>query len=149
MIVDDVFLSIGSANLNRRGFYHDGECNIFVLPDMLRTSPDKPVRTDNPVRNFRRRLWSEMADLPEAVGIPLMDDPIASTALLKRSYFYGNRLVVPEARPNHLMHGAKTSDGALFLALQAFVLTVVSIEQTHRHLFNSVADPTSSLDPHA
>jgi phosphatidylserine/phosphatidylglycerophosphate/cardiolipin synthase-like enzyme len=143
MIVDDVFLSIGSANLNRRGFYHDGECNIFVLPDMLRTS------LDNPVRKFRRRLWSEMADLPEPVGLSLMDDPIASTALLKRSYFYGNRLVEPEARPYHLMHGATTSDGAIFLALQALVLGIVLDDQNHRRLFNSVADPTSSLDPHA
>ena len=32
MVVDDVFLSLGSANLDRRGFFYDGEINAFTIP---------------------------------------------------------------------------------------------------------------------
>lgn len=139
MIVDDAFISLGSANLNRRGLYHDGEANIFVVPERLRTG------LDNPIRSFRRRLWAEMADLPEPVGLPLMDDPIGSAALFKRSYFYGNRAVEPEAAPPHVMSGATTSDGVVFLVLQALVFATATL--SHKKLFDSVADPTSLLDP--
>ena len=36
MMIDDLFVSIGSANLNRRGFFHDGELNVFAIPEELR-----------------------------------------------------------------------------------------------------------------
>ena len=58
MIVDDVFLGIGSANVNRRGLYHDGEINVFSVSQQLKAAPN------NPIAALRRRLWAEMLDLP-------------------------------------------------------------------------------------
>jgi len=43
MMVDDIFASIGSANLSRRGFHSDTETNVFVIPDSLRFDPSNPV----------------------------------------------------------------------------------------------------------
>ena len=43
MIVDDVFVSIGSANINRRGLYHDGEINVFSVPQRLKAARDNPI----------------------------------------------------------------------------------------------------------
>ena len=57
-IIDDVFLGIGSANINRRGHYHDGEITLYSVPQRLKTS------RANPVAALRRRLWAEMLDLP-------------------------------------------------------------------------------------
>jgi hypothetical protein len=53
MIVDDVFLSIGSANMNRRGHFHDGEINAMALPPHMKRDPD------NPARGLRCQLWGE------------------------------------------------------------------------------------------
>ena len=33
MMIDDVFVSIGSANINRRGLFTDGEINVFAVPE--------------------------------------------------------------------------------------------------------------------
>ena len=43
MVVDDVFVSIGSANVNRRGFCHDGEINAFAIPSA--STPSLPGTT--------------------------------------------------------------------------------------------------------
>ena len=45
MVIDDVFVSIGSANLNRRGFFYDGEINVFAVPQHLAASPENPARS--------------------------------------------------------------------------------------------------------
>ena len=39
IIVDDVFVGIGSCNANRRGFFHDGEITAFAVPDSSRLAP--------------------------------------------------------------------------------------------------------------
>ena len=44
MIVDDVFVSIGSANINRRGLYHDGEINVFSVPAAAEGRARQPGR---------------------------------------------------------------------------------------------------------
>jgi phosphatidylserine/phosphatidylglycerophosphate/cardiolipin synthase-like enzyme len=137
MIVDDVFLSVGSANLNRRGFLHDGELNIFCLPQGLKTSPR------NPVAPLRRRLWAEMLDLPYPMCEPLLRDPLAATALFERSPFAGNRFADLEAYPTHLMAGATTGDGIVTTLLQlAFAGLTIS---SHADLFDAVIDPASGL----
>jgi phosphatidylserine/phosphatidylglycerophosphate/cardiolipin synthase-like enzyme len=46
MIVDDKWLTVGSANANARGFFLDFEANLVV-------------RDDDTARLFRRRLWKE------------------------------------------------------------------------------------------
>lgn len=46
MIVDDVWLTVGSANLNTRSSYSDSELNVVVRDETI-------------VRDLRQRLWSE------------------------------------------------------------------------------------------
>ncbi|MFY9918041.1 MAG: hypothetical protein WAL26_06525, partial [Mycobacterium sp.] len=38
MMVDDMFVAIGSTNINRRGFFHDGEITAFAIPEELRNA---------------------------------------------------------------------------------------------------------------
>lgn len=142
MIVDDVFLSVGSANLNRRGFYFDGECNLFTVPQSLRAG------ADNPVRALRKQLWAEMLDLPLTVADPLLEDPVASSTLFDRSWFLGNRFVRAEAYPTHLMiRNFAGGDGIVFALLNhlGFALLTGSTQP----LFDTVIDPSSPLDPDA
>ncbi|HKV09197.1 MAG TPA: phospholipase D-like domain-containing protein, partial [Thermoanaerobaculia bacterium] len=86
-IIDDVFLTIGSANMNRRGFFHDGEINAFAVPQALRAAPD------NPARRLRTLLWAEHLGLPPAMGPALLGDPIAAFDLFRRTRSEGQRLV--------------------------------------------------------
>jgi phosphatidylserine/phosphatidylglycerophosphate/cardiolipin synthase-like enzyme len=142
MIVDDVFLSVGSANLNRRGFYSDGECNLMTVPEGLRASPD------NPVRALRKQLWAEVLDLPPGIGDPLLEDPIAASALFERSYFLGNRYVEAEAFPKHVMiHNFAGGDGLVGTILNHLGIALLAGSQLP--LFDTVVDPSSGLDPHA
>ena len=141
MIVDDLFLSVGSANLNRRGFYHDGECNVFVVPESLRSGT-------NPVHTLRKQLWADMLDLPVEIADPLLDDPVASSALFDRSWFDGNRYVPFDAQPSNPMGlSFAPGDGWVGFVLGALGFTVASM--VHEDLFDAVADPTTSLDPDA
>jgi phosphatidylserine/phosphatidylglycerophosphate/cardiolipin synthase-like enzyme len=139
-IVDDMFLGVGSANLNRRGFYSDGECNLFVVPEALRAGPA------NPVRALRRRLWSEMLDLPAAFE-PLLDDPVAAGALFERSYLHGNRFVPANASPVHVVRNFAGGDGLVASLLNH--LGVVLLTGSEVALFDTVVDPGSALDPDA
>jgi phosphatidylserine/phosphatidylglycerophosphate/cardiolipin synthase-like enzyme len=52
-IVDDRWLTIGSANLNAHSFFNDSEVNVQVADPAL-------------ARATRLRLWSEHLELPEA-----------------------------------------------------------------------------------
>jgi hypothetical protein len=141
MIVDDVFLSVGSANLNRRGFYSDGECNVFSVPQALRTS------ADNPVRALRKQLWAEMLDIPLSIADPLLEDPVASSALFDRSYFLGNRYVEAEAFPKHVMiHNFAGGDGLVGTIFQHLGVAL-ALAPSQTAIFNTVVDPSSSLDP--
>jgi hypothetical protein len=135
MIVDDVFLGLGSANLNRRGLFHDGEINIFTMPQALKAA------AANPVAALRRRLWAEMLNLPAEMAAPLLEDPLAAAKLFDRSPFAGNRYVEIDAAPVHVMWGATTGDGIVGNVLQAAGFTVVGLN--HVELFNTVVDPTS------
>jgi phosphatidylserine/phosphatidylglycerophosphate/cardiolipin synthase-like enzyme len=138
MIVDDVFLGIGSANLNRRGLFHDGEINVFSLPEAMKAI--KP----NPVAQFRQRLWAEMCDLPEKMIAPLLADPIAGARLFERSPLTGNRIVDCEALPATLMLDATTGDALITTLLQGFMFTVGAID--HIRLFDAVIDPSSRVE---
>jgi phosphatidylserine/phosphatidylglycerophosphate/cardiolipin synthase-like enzyme len=139
MIVDDVFLGIGSANVNRRGLYHDGEINVFSVSQQLKAAPN------NPIAALRRRLWAEMLDLPVATAGPLLDDPRAAARLFDRSPFHGNRFVDLDARPTNLMYDATSGDG---LALILFRLALLDefVILDHAKLFDGVIDPTSGLE---
>ena len=56
LIVDDRFMSVGSANKNNRGLVYEGEMNVAVLDEVW-------------VRDARRRVLSNM------LGTPVSDDP--------------------------------------------------------------------------
>jgi phosphatidylserine/phosphatidylglycerophosphate/cardiolipin synthase-like enzyme len=139
MIVDDVFLGVGSANLNRRGLFHDSEINIFVVPEALRHD------AGNPVSDLRRRLWAEMLDLPRDLAAPLLDDPRAAARLFDRSPFAGNRYTPIDAFPAHLMFGATTGDGLAGTALQLGIASKIIIPD-HRKLFDALIDPSSATE---
>jgi len=139
MIVDDVFLSVGSANLNRRGFYHDGEMNIFALQEDMRWG------ANNPISLLRRRLMAELCDLPEGIADSLVRDPGNAEAGLKRSYFLGNRFVPVDRAPWHRMLGYSSGTSVAMEVLKAPLFAVVGFQ--HAKIFDSVVDPTSDLDP--
>jgi phosphatidylserine/phosphatidylglycerophosphate/cardiolipin synthase-like enzyme len=137
IIIDDVFLGVGSANLNRRGYCHDGEMNVYALPGALRADPA------NPVARLRRRLWAEALDLPLAAAEPLLQDPVAASALFTRSPFAGNRFVEIEALPKHVMFGSQSINGVVTQVLQGLAAVVAAATETQ--VFNTLSDPTSGM----
>ena len=137
-IVDDVFMGIGSANINRRGHYHDGEITLYSVPQHL-----KATRA-NPVAVLRRRLWAEMLDLPLATAEPLLEDPIAAARLFDRSPLQGNRFCDIEAYPIHLMQNTTGGDGLVQTLLKTALGVGISFDL--EALYNGVIDPTSALE---
>lgn len=135
MIVDDVFLSVGSANINRRGLFHDGEINIFTVPQSLKTA------ATNPIAALRRKLWAEMLNLPAGMSEPLLEDPQAGANLFNRSSFSGNRYVDIDSYPSHLMLGATLSADVIPTLLHATGFTIAAAQ--HIRLFETVVDPTN------
>jgi phosphatidylserine/phosphatidylglycerophosphate/cardiolipin synthase-like enzyme len=109
LLVDDVFVGVGSANVNRRGFFHDGEIHLFTMPQSLRAS------ANNPILALRRRLWADLLDIPSTLAGPLLDDPVAAAKLFTRSPFLGNRFAAVDAVTDHLLFGATTGDSLITL----------------------------------
>jgi phosphatidylserine/phosphatidylglycerophosphate/cardiolipin synthase-like enzyme len=135
MIVDDVFVGIGSANLNRRGLFYDGEISCFTIAEGLRTSPR------NPALALRRQLWAEMFDLPADLAAPLLTDPIAAAQLFARSPFAGNRHMLLNAQPPNLMLSYAPGDGAAGDVLTGLGFVVAA--SNWPTIFTQVVDPTS------
>ena len=138
LLVDDVFVAVGSANVNRRGFYHDGEIHLFTMPQSLRAMPN------NPIAKLRRRLWADLLDIPTTLAGPLMDDPVAAANLFNRSPFLGNRFADIDAVPSHILFGATTGDSLISTLLQGFVFGVGAIN--HARLFDAIVDPSSAVE---
>jgi len=137
-IVDDVFLGIGSANINRRGHYHDGEITLYSVPQRLKAS------RANPVAALRRRLWAEMLDLPLKTAEPLLEDPIAAAKLFDRSPLQGNRFTDIEAYPTHLMQDVTGGDGVVLTLLSTALGFALAGDL--QALYDGVIDPTSALE---
>lgn len=145
MMVDDVFVGIGSMNLNRRGFYHDGEMVASALPAALAAARDNPART------LRTALWAEHLGIAPAMGDALLGDPIAAFELFRRSRYQGSRFtpfrefLVPHAGT----HLPKMLEGVLgepvYIALEALLQGFLQANRTK--LWNAVADPTTAVDP--
>ncbi len=145
MMVDDVFVGIGSMNLNRRGFYHDGEMVVSAIPAHLAAT------RDNPARKLRTALWAEHLGVDPAMGEALLNDPVASYELFRRSRYQGSRFtpfrefLVPHA-DTHLPKMLESVLGQpLYIGLEAVVQGFLAGNRTA--LWNDVIDPTSSADP--
>ncbi|MGE0398274.1 MAG: phospholipase D-like domain-containing protein [Kofleriaceae bacterium] len=138
MVVDDVFLAIGSANLNRRGLKHDGETAVFTVPMELRRT------SANLARKFRIAAWADHLDLPPAIAAPLLHDPIRGSELFLREYERGNR-----ATEIDLVGLANVVPGLLTMPTSSFFLNMLSIfgvsvlASNDEALWNTLADPTT------
>lgn len=147
ILVDDVFAGIGSANVNRRGFYSDGEGHFFWVPERLKAKPPAgAARTHNPIARLRHEIWAELLNLPYPMAAPLLDDPVAAAALFDRLPIHGNRFTPKDAIPQTLAFGTfNGGDSIIALVLQALFSTIVGMN--HTAIFNGVADPTTHLEP--
>ncbi|MFT3908286.1 MAG: phospholipase D-like domain-containing protein [Ferruginibacter sp.] len=149
MMIDDMFVSIGSANLNRRGFHSDTETNVFVVPELLRFDPD------NPVSSLRKKLWAEWLNIPSCMGKTLLEDPVAASKLFDRDTATGNRFVpytaVSKAVASYLGNMGNVSLSADMFPidlLTEFKNLIVRIAQAeipfqYDELFFHVTDPSS------
>ena len=141
MVVDDIFLSVGSSNLNRRGFFHDGEMNVFAVPEHLRRDPA------NPALRLRCQLWAEHFGLPREMGLSLLADPISALHFFDRSWYRGSHWLP-------LLFGSSTEPPAVTLStpnslpalLVAMVEDVITVAQKST-IWATLVDPTTSLDP--
>ena len=109
-IVDDQWLTIGSANLNEHSFFNDSEMNVACCDPTL-------------ARGNRLRLWSEHLELPvEAVGgdpteiVDQLWKPIAREQLERREH--------GEPATHRLLElrGVSRRSAALLGPLQGFVV---------------------------
>ena len=145
MMVDDVFVSIGSTNLNRRGFFHDGEINVFAIPQALRSAPD------NPARALRTALWAEHLAIAPHMGASLLRDPIAGFDLFLRPHFAGNRFTPLSATDIRPFLGI--SDVQLWPLTVMGMLSVAGgalqslPSMFYQRIWNLLSDPTTGLDP--
>jgi phosphatidylserine/phosphatidylglycerophosphate/cardiolipin synthase-like enzyme len=145
MMIDDVFVSIGSTNINRRGFFHDSEITAFAIPQDLRGA------ADNPARDLRTRLWAEHLGLAPEMGAALLYDPNAAFELFRRSRYQGNRftqlseLAVPTPTLSTL---PDATDALPSWAKQFLQFGVeITLEAESNNFFNTLSDPTTPIDP--
>ena len=141
MIIDDIFLSLGSANINRRGFYHDGEAQTFSLPQKLGTA------INNPIRDLRMKLWADILNLPRDLATSLLRDPIASAKLFLRTPQQGNRFVDLKGRGPIQLLGSTSTSGAQDIIMQSLLLGTIIPFFTYDKFYKTIVDPTTGLEP--
>ena len=143
VLIDDVYASIGSANMNRRWMYHDGELNAHVVPGRLRAA------ADNPVRSLRCRIWADHAGIPPQLAESELADPIAALPLLMRPRAAGNPLSRHELLDNNLPEGIEIQTKTAMQTLATIFggLGQVGGEVAKAALWRTLIDPTTSLDP--
>jgi phosphatidylserine/phosphatidylglycerophosphate/cardiolipin synthase-like enzyme len=143
MIVDDVFLSVGSANMNRHGHFHDGEINALALPQHLKRDPS------NPARVLRCHLWAEHLGLSPEMGPSLFADPLSALPYFDRPWFAGNRWqpLTWSGAPTDTELGFSFTDS---IAMQFLQLAVgAGTEHYKSTLWPLLVDPTCISDPNA
>ena len=146
LMVDDIFVAIGSCNWNRRGFYHDGEVDVFAVPDRLKAS------RDNPAFLLRTALWAEQLGFTPCMGRSVLADPVEGFELFRRSRYAGNRFtpyrefVAPRgdlSALNDMKLWKLLPDSVkvtLLATVNAFTMTQVP------NIWNTMTDPTTSLE---
>lgn len=147
MLIDDAFASIGSANANRRGFYSDGECNIFGLRDQV-------TEGDNWIRDLRLDLWAEHLGVPPEYARTALLDPAASLALIDRKFTIGNRFTTFDAQPTEngatmsleFIESTSTLGGVVAVAKFIGGMAAVMAGADSDAVFNTIIDPSSELE---
>ena len=145
MMIDDVFVGVGSMNLNRRGFYHDGEMVASAIPAHLAAT------RDNPARKLRTALWAEHLGLDPAMGEALLNDPVAAYELFRRTQYQGSRFLpfsqfLLPAAPNYVPKTVSTILGdAISFGLETLIHGTVFGYRAS--VWNDVSDPTTGADP--
>jgi phosphatidylserine/phosphatidylglycerophosphate/cardiolipin synthase-like enzyme len=147
LMVDDMFVAIGSSNWNRRGFYHDGEADAFAIPDRLKAA------RDNPAFLLRTALWAEHLGLTPFMGRSLLADPVEAFELFKRTLYQGNRFchyrefLAPRGDLSALNDFEifqlipDSIKVTLIATANAFLLTEI------KNLWNTLTDATTGVDP--
>ena len=146
MVIDDAFAAIGSANLNRRGHFSDGECNLFAIREELSYG-------DNWIRDLRKKLWSEVLGVPEEYGDVAFDDPVANLKLFDRKFVTGSRFAPFKAQPFRTdmdvqaAFTASTSKfgGIGFIAGVGQALLEAAVGTQVDAIFDSIIDPSSKV----
>lgn len=141
MIVDDINVYIGSGNINRRGFFSDGEIGVFAVPEQLKAAPD------NPARILRTDIWAEHLNIPPSMGPALLQDPIAAFELFRRHFYGGNRFV-----PLSLFDLNDDADLQFSINSNLLMNALVNIgmgwfTSVREKIYNSFSDPTTIDDP--
>jgi phosphatidylserine/phosphatidylglycerophosphate/cardiolipin synthase-like enzyme len=140
MIVDDVFVGVGSCNANRRGFFHDGEITAFAVPEQLKAAPD------NPARALRCALWAEHLGIPPSMGPALLADPVAAADLFRRPTQAGNRFSRFSAlgiKPEISLFDGEAATWMKMLQ----TIGVLAADGLVPFVWNVLADPTTATDP--
>jgi phosphatidylserine/phosphatidylglycerophosphate/cardiolipin synthase-like enzyme len=142
MIADDVFVSVGSSNLNRRGLEHDGEINAFAVPAHLKRD------SANPALRLRCQLWAEHLGLSPELGLSLLADPLSALRFFDRSWYRGSRwqpldFASASGRPAI----AIPTSGSVFGQLIGIAEGVVEAAETST-AWAALVDPTTANDPH-
>ena len=140
MIVDDVFVGVGSCNANRRGYFHDGEITAFAVPEQLKSAPE------NPARALRCALWAEHLGIPPSMGPALLGDPVAAADLFRRSTQEGNRLSSFAALGIKPELGLFDGESATWVKM-LMTLGITFTEGVVPFVWNVFADPTTATDP--
>jgi phosphatidylserine/phosphatidylglycerophosphate/cardiolipin synthase-like enzyme len=136
MVIDDIFMTVGSANVNRRGHFHDGELNVFAVPQRLKNDPT------NPARNMRCRLWAEHLGLSPEMGLSLLSDPLSALAYFGRSWYVGSPFQ-PFTFTGSTLTDVNFGTGLLSTLVGA------TLDSYKPVLWNTAVDPTTTADPDA
>jgi len=148
VLIDDAFASIGSANCNRRGYYSDGECNIFAMRETIADG------SDNWIRNLRVALWAEHLGVTEEYGRIALLDPAACLPLFDRKFITGNRFTPVDAQPYSVdlelateFVDTTTALGGLAMigTLAAGIGAAIAGSQSDA-IFDTIVDPGSQVE---
>jgi phosphatidylserine/phosphatidylglycerophosphate/cardiolipin synthase-like enzyme len=153
MMIDDLFASIGSANMNRRGYHSDSETNVFFVPEPLRFTPS------NPIAALRKELWAEVLNIPVEMGKNLLEDPIGASRLFDRDGNTGNRFI-PYRAVSTMVKSVMNKLGDMNITTDSFdslqtlknslsALALFTEGFDYDDLFFYISDPSSfSQNPH-
>ncbi len=148
VLIDDAFASIGSANCNRRGYYSDGECNIFAMREAVADGED------NWIRDLRVELWAEHLGVTEEYGRVALRDPVACLPLFDRKFTTGNRFTPVDAQPystdfelaTEFVDTTKAIGGVAMIATFVAGIGAMLAGTESDAIFDTVVDPGSQVE---